>query len=83
MQEITFVNDTGQYISSIFIGGGDCLHGNGLSNGSSRTIMYDADIRYWDVSLTFRNRQSMNFTIDLSRAWKVTFYSQNYKVYRR
>lgn len=76
MQQLTIVNNTDRYFSRVYIGGGDCLHGAGLSSGSSHTIMYNADIRYWDVTITLENGSSLGYNCDLSGASELIFYMQ-------
>ena len=79
MQRLTIVNNTDQYFSRVYIGGGDCLHGAGLSSGSSHTIMYDTDIRYWDVTITLGNGASLGYNCDLSGASRLIFFKQGSK----
>lgn len=76
MQRLTIINETSSYFSRVHIGGGDCLHGAGLSSGSSHTILYDTDIQYWDIGITLENGISLGYYCDLSGARQLIFFEQ-------
>ena len=81
MQRLTIVNNTDRYFSRVYIGGGDCLHGAGLAGGgNSHTIMYNADIRYWDVTITLENGSSLGYNCDLSGASRLIFFKQGSQI---
>ena len=80
MQRLTIINETNSYFSSIHIGGGDCLHGAGLSSGSSHTILYDTDIQYWDIIITLENGISLGYKCDLSGARQLIFFEQGTEI---
>ena len=76
-KNLEIVNNTGYTIERIYIGGGDCLGDNVLPNSSSHTIRYNADVRYWDITIVLRGGSSYGYNCDLSGAWRITFFQNN------
>jgi hypothetical protein len=77
-KNLQIVNRTGRTIEKIYIGNNDCLGESVLRNSKSFSIRYDADIKYWDITMVLRGGKSYGYHCDLSGAWRITFF-QNYK----
>ena len=86
-KDLQVLNHTGYAIKNIYITssgygkwGKDLLGQYNLSNGSSKTISYNADYTYYDVKIVFMNgayrEWKGNSRINLNGAWRITIYKK-------